>query len=314
MIANKEKKFVSAVIYIHNAEKRVEDFLRMVIGALETNFEHSEIICVNDYSNDQSVNIIKKISDETKTTCVSILNMSHFHGLEVAMNAGVNLAIGDYVFEFDTVIKDYEDDMIMKVYERCLEGYDVVSASPHHKTSAFSKFFYRVFMRYSDTHCIMNTENFRILSRRIINRTEAMNTSVVYRKVLYVGSGLKTDCIKYDPTNSIKYITDSKEKKYRSSLAMDSLILFTQIGYRFSIAMTFLMILVAVGMIGYTVFIYCTAKPVEGWTTTVLFLATAFFGLFGIMTVVIKYLQLIIKMVFNRSHFSFESIEKLSKR
>ena len=51
---NKEKNFASAVIYVHNAENRIENFLNMIIKTMEDNFEHSEIICVNDASEDRS--------------------------------------------------------------------------------------------------------------------------------------------------------------------------------------------------------------------------------------------------------------------
>ena len=54
-MANKEKNFVSAIVYVHNAESRIESFLSTVLEVLETNFEHSEIICVNDKSDDKSV-------------------------------------------------------------------------------------------------------------------------------------------------------------------------------------------------------------------------------------------------------------------
>ena len=39
----------------------------------------------------------------------------------------------------------------------------------------------------------------------------------------------------------------------------------------------------------------------------------AFFGLFGILTIVIKYLQLIVELVFKRKHYSFEGIEKIDE-
>ena len=51
---NKEKNFVSAVVYVHNAEQRIESFLKNLINVMESNFEHSEIICVNDCSEDDS--------------------------------------------------------------------------------------------------------------------------------------------------------------------------------------------------------------------------------------------------------------------
>ena len=38
----------------------------------------------------------------------------------------------------------------------------------------------------------------------------------------------------------------------------------------------------------------------------------AFFGLFGILTVVVKYLQILVDLVFRRKKYIFESIEKLN--
>ena len=39
----KEKNFVSAVIYVHNAEKRIESFLQTIIRVMEEHFENSDI-------------------------------------------------------------------------------------------------------------------------------------------------------------------------------------------------------------------------------------------------------------------------------
>ena len=62
----------------------------------------------------------------------------------------------------------------------------------------------------------------------------------------------------------------------------------------------------------YSVVIYLTQNPVEGWTTTILFLSFAFFGLFSVLTVIIKYLQIIVDLIFKRKTYNFESIEKLT--
>ena len=77
--------------------------------------------------------------------------------------------------------------------------------------------------------------------------------------------------------------------------------------------MTVLMMIMSVCMVVYSVVTYLTAHPVAGWTTTILFLSIVFFGLFGILTVIIKYLQLLIELVFKRKRYSFESIEKVTK-
>lgn len=308
----KEKNFVSAVIYVHNAEKRIENFLNTIVRAMEDNFEHSEIICVNDCSDDDSLSEIRKVAELANTTSVSVINMSHFHGLELSMDAGVDLSIGDFVFEFDSTILDFEPEIIMGIYYRSLEGYDIVSASPNTNESITSKIFYRVFDRFSDIPTGMTSERFRILSRRVINRISSMNRTIPYRKAVYANSGLKSDNVKYSSRINQK-IKDKKETKYRSSLAIDSLILFTDVGYSFAKAMTCLMMIMSIFMLGYSVVIYSTSHPVAGWTTTILFLSVAFLGLFGILTVIIKYLQLLVNLNFKRKHYNFESIEKLTK-
>ncbi|MBQ1478023.1 MAG: glycosyltransferase [Erysipelotrichaceae bacterium] len=310
---SKEKNFVSAVVYVHNAERRIGSFLQEVIKVLDENFEHSEVICVNDASTDRSVEEIRKCASMSGHVSVSLINMSSFHGLELSMNAGTDLSIGDFVFEFDNTVMDYDPSWIMKVYRHSLTGYDIVSASPKKKERLSSRLFYTVFERYSDLPYRMATESFRILSRRVINRITSENNTVPYRKAIYAGSGLKTDVLKYDVTLHQENVIDRREKKYRTSLAVDSLLLFTQLGYRFSIAMTLLMMFMSAFMVIYSLVTYFMVHPVEGWTTTILFLSVAFFGLFAILTIIIKYLQLLLNMIFKRKHYSFESIEKLTK-
>ncbi|MBQ6518944.1 MAG: glycosyltransferase [Anaerolineaceae bacterium] len=312
-VENKEKNFVSAVVYVHNAADRITNFLSMLIRVMETNFENSEIICVNDCSEDNSAEVIKTISKTAKSTAISIINLSFFHGLELAMGAGVDLAIGDFVFEFDNSFADFDESMIMAVYRRSLEGFDIVSASPDKKEKLTSRLFYYLFQRYSSNHYTMTSESFRILSRRLINRINAMNRTVPYRKAIYAGSGFKMDNLRYPIQEHNTQTQDRREKTYRWDLAIDSLILFTELGYRFSMAMTGVMMAVAVFMLLYSVITYLLIHPVAGWTTTILFLSVAFLGLFGILTIIIKYLQIILNLLFKRKRYSFESIEKLTK-
>ena len=310
---NKEQNFVSAVIYVHNAEDRIERFLDMVVEVMERNFEHSEIICVNDSSEDGSLSIIRKVSKAAEKTSISVVNMSYYHGLELAMDAGMDLAIGDFVFEFDNTVADFNSSVIMEIYRHSLEGYDIVSASPNRKERLSSRLFYRIFAKFAAVSYRMNTESFRVLSRRVINRVSSMNKTAPYRKALYANCGLKTDCIRYEVTGDWSKARDRKEQRYRMDLAADALILFTEVGYRFSMTMTVVMMLMSIFMTVYSLVTYFVIHPVEGWTTTILFLSVVFFGLFGILTIIVKYLQLLVDMVFKRKHYSFESIEKLTK-
>lgn len=312
-MSNKEKNFASAVVYVHNAADRAKSFLETILQVMEENFEHGEIICVNDCSEDHSVAEIKKISGFARHTSISVVNLSYFHGLEMAMNAGVSLAIGDFVFEFDNTFLDFSPEIIMDVYRQAMQGYDIVSASANRRDTVSSYLFYKLFSYYGNFHGKISTESFRVISRRAINRVATMHKSIPYRKAAYANCGLKTWNIRYAPLKENANKRDKKELKFRTSLAVDSLIFFTNFGYSFSKFLTVLMMLVSVFMTVYSVVIYATSSPVAGWTTTILFLSVAFFGLFGILTIIIKYLQLLIDLVYKRKQFSFESIEKLTK-
>lgn len=310
----KEKNFISAVIYVHNSQDKIGYFLENVVEVLERNFEHSEIICVNDASSDDSVRIIREIGKKAANTSISVLNMSYFHGIESAMNAGVDLSIGDFVFEFDSIAIDYDTDEIMNVYRQSLKGFDIVSASPDKKQKNSSNLFYFLLKKYGYLTYDMRTESFRILSRRAINRISSMNKSVPYRKALYANCGLRTDNMQYSVTDSI--ITskaDAAEHRYRRELAIDSLILFTDLGYRFARTMSIIMIFAALFGAAYSITIYLAGSPVAGWTTTILFLSFCFFGIFTIFTFIIKYLQILVNLVFKRKNYSFESIEKITR-
>ena len=84
-------------------------------------------------------NIWKKIIVQEM---VNIIHMSFFHGLESAMNAGRDLAIGDFIYEFDTAYVDYPSELIMEVYDKLLEGNDIVSAGTRDHVRMTSGFFY----------------------------------------------------------------------------------------------------------------------------------------------------------------------------
>lgn len=310
-MSDKEKNFMSAVLYVHNDEARIGDFLRMIVNVLEDNFEHSEIICVNDFSQDNSVDVVRSVSKEVKGTTITVLNMSYFHGVEVAMNAGMDLAIGDFVLELDACVPDFEPVQIMEAYQKTLKGYDIVSASPDKKQRFTSSLFYKVFNRFTDYSYQLGTERFRVLSRRVINRISSMNRSVPYRKAVYANCGLKTANIRYPVTGAQAAKDDRTERKYRTELAVNSMILFTELGYQFSVTMTVLMMLVAIAVAVYSAVVYLFSTPVAGWTTTIFFMSFAFFGLFGILTIIIKYLQILVDLVFRRKKYSFESIEKM---
>ena len=311
MITNKEKNFVSAVVYCYNCRDAVASFLKEVNETLKTNFERYEIICVNDCSTDDTVKVIDKFCDENTVKSLTVVNTSFAQGLESAMIAGQDIAIGDFVFEFDSTIMDFESDMIMEVYRRSLKGNDIVFANPVGNQRWSSRLFYNLFNRFSDSEYKIRTQRFSVISRRGINRVKSMGAKTVYRKAVYASCGLPVDSIEYKPL--INAQTAVAAKKVKRELALNSLILFTDIGYKISLFLTVAMsfVLLAAGI--YTVAVFLSANPVAGWTTTMLVMSFGFFGLFIILAFVLKYLSVILNMVFVQKQYVIESVQKITK-
>lgn len=313
MLANKEKNFISAVIYLHNCEKHIGEFIKTIADVLDDNFEKYEIICVNDYSTDNTLTEVKNISNSIKGS-LSVINMSFYQGVELAMNAGMDLAIGDFVYEFDSTIMDYSPDLILKIYQRSLEGYDIVSVGPEKIKRKSSRLFYSVYNRFSKTAYKIRTESFRILSRRAINRVNAMSRTIPYRKAFYANCGLKSDIVIYQNLHIDKDKQTNLLKENRKDTAISTIILFTDVAYQFAIILALIMMFVTIGTALYTVITFLgNVKPVEGWTTTMLFLSFAFFGIFAISAIIIKYLSMILNLIFKQQKYTIESIEKLNK-
>lgn len=310
--SSKEKNFISAVVYVHNDENRIEKFIRMIDKELNSNFQKYEIIFVNDCSSDGTVEVIKKYTEQFNLSAVSVLNMSYYQGVELAMNAGVDLAIGDFVYEFDSTVMDYNSEIIMTIYRESLKGNDIVSASCKGNMKLSSKLFYSIFNRYSNVQYALETETFRILSRRAINRVHSISKTIPYRKAVYANCGLNVKNIKYDKSSnddaSIKSSGSEKRK-----LATDALVLYTDIAYRFTSTLTILMMLITIIVGIYTVVIFIGGTPIAGWTTLMLFLAFGFFGLFSILSMVLKYLSVLLDLTFKKKKYVFESIEKITK-
>ena len=228
------------------------------------------------------------------------------------MNAGVDLSIGDFVYEFDYILQDYKEDIILNTYYKSLEGYDIVSANSKQNRKKTSSVFYKIFNKYSNTEYKIQTEEFRILSRRAINRIHSISKNIPYRKAIYANCGLKMYYLEYKSNKNTRSHYNKEVHKNRRETAINSLILFTNIGYKFSMIMSILMVLMTIVVACYTIIIFLKGLSIQGWTTTMLFLSFAFFGLFTIMTIVIKYLEILINLIFKKSHYIVETIDKIN--
>lgn len=301
---SKDKTFISAVVYLHNDADAAADFVQMLYHQFTELFANFEIIAVDDFSTDQSLTKLRAVSSAFSHP-LTIIRMSRYQGKEPSMNAGLDMAIGDYIYQFESVRNQFDSSLIQKAFEEMHGKCDVLSVAPP-KKAAFSTLFYQIFQGGSSGSTEIGKECFSIVSRRAVNRVHAINEYVPYRKYAFAAAGLPYQRIIAEGAKVCGHRTGF-------SVAIESVLLYTKFGYKLSIFITVMMLCLAVSELFYTVAVYCMGRPVEGWTTLALFLTFGLAGLFLIMSIMIRYLSLLLEIVFRNQQYLIRDVEIIQK-
>jgi dolichol-phosphate mannosyltransferase len=108
-----------------------------------------------------------------------LLNLSRNHGHQIAITAGIEIALGDAISVIDGDLQD-PPETIVDLYITMLKGYDVVYAVRKKRDgeSFFKLFtaslFYRVLRKLTNVDIPVDTGDFRIMSRRVVNVLKSM--------------------------------------------------------------------------------------------------------------------------------------------
>jgi dolichol-phosphate mannosyltransferase len=304
----KDKNYVSAVVYLGDEAGCAEGFLTALCDALSGRFENYELVFVEDNCRDGADGEARAVlAGRAEPPPATMVHLSLKQGLELAMNAGLDMAVGDFVFEFDTMRTPYPPEMILNAYNACLEGNDIVSVAPAKSRKFSSGLFYGLFNRAAKPRYPLRTDVFRLLSRRAVNRVHSISQSMPYRKAAYAASGLKMTTLEY--TGEAGGGTETM----RFSRAVDSLVLYTNAAYRVSLGIAFFMLalMLAAGVYIVVVWLGVAVNPVRGWPTVMLMLTGGFFGVFLLLAIVLKYLNILVELVFKKQTYLVESVEKL---
>lgn len=291
-------------MYVEDDTAQTISFFKSLHAHLEQNFLNFEIIAVNSNC---SANAAQNLKEWGKTVSapITIINMSMHQQMEQCMNAGLDCSIGDYVYEFDSAKQTYNFNILAAAYQKCLSGYDIVSVCTK-KMKLTSRLFYDVFNLHSHAAMKLRTDAFRLISRRAINRVHAISNKLPYRKAAYAAAGLKMATIELP--ESEQYISNTAPS---FNMAINSLLLYTDFGYKFSLGLSSLMFLVTFAEMIYTIVIWLLGIPISGWTTTMFAITFGFTCVFVLQTIILKYLTLILDIVFQKQQYLIEGTEKL---
>jgi glycosyltransferase involved in cell wall biosynthesis len=167
-------RLLSAVIPLFNEEANVAELLRRVQGVLEVlpGIDDFEIVCVNDGSRDGTLAALRaQLANYPKLVVVSL---SRNFGHQLAATAGLDIARGDAVVLMDGDLQD-PPELIAPFVEKWREGYDVVYAVRRTRKgeSKFKLFtaraFYRINRQLTDVSIPVDTGDFRLMSRRVVD-------------------------------------------------------------------------------------------------------------------------------------------------
>ena len=177
-----------------------------------------------------------------------------------------------------------------------------------------SRVFYSLYNRTSRGKGKIGPETFRIVSRRAINRIKSMGQYIPYRKAVYMNCGLNTATICYNSKDVNVRIKNKTVASERTTLALDSFIYFTNALERISAIMCGIFLFLTMGMGIYIAFdIFNGTNTVEGWLSTMSFLAFGFFGVFALLTIILKYLSVLLNLIFRQQRYLVSDIEKVVK-
>lgn len=117
---------LSFVIPCYRSAESVGDVIERVIATVQKDGRYDyEIICVNDYSPDNTLDVLKTIA--ASNSKIKVLALTRNFGQHSALMAGYNHVTGDIVVCLDDDGQNPPEEMF-KLIDKLDEGYDLVSA------------------------------------------------------------------------------------------------------------------------------------------------------------------------------------------
>jgi polyisoprenyl-phosphate glycosyltransferase len=168
---------LSLVVPCFNEEEVLPDTSRRLVAALEQTRLNFEIIYVDDGSTDSTPEILRGLAAGDER--IRVVRLSRNFGHQMAITAGLEHASGGAVVVIDADLQD-PPEVILEFVQKWMDGYDVVYGvrAEREGETAFklwsAKLFYHSIDRLSDTRIPLDTGDFRLMDRRVVDALLAM--------------------------------------------------------------------------------------------------------------------------------------------
>ena len=194
------KVTLSIVVPVYNEATIIHQFHQRLSAVIKTLSLPTEILYVNDGSTD---NTLALLQDLQKKSSVAIVNLSRNFGKEIALSAGLDHSRGEAVVVIDADVQD-SPELIPTFIEQWQKGSDVVYAKRNSRAGEtwFKKFtahlFYRLLHQLSIIKILVDTGDFRLLSRRTVDALKQCRETHRFMKGLFTWVGYKQTPVYYD--------------------------------------------------------------------------------------------------------------------
>lgn len=167
----------SIVAPIYNEEGNIQKLYERIRDVMDSTGESWELVMVNDGSYDASLLLLQKLVNEDSR--VKLVSFARNFGHQIAVTAGMHYTSGDAVVLIDADLQD-PPELIIDMIAKWKEGYEVVYAVRKERKGESwfklftAKLFYRVIYRITEVKIPLDTGDFRLMDRAVVDVLSSM--------------------------------------------------------------------------------------------------------------------------------------------
>ena len=190
----------SIIAPIYNELENIPELYRRVSDVMDSTGEPWELVLVDDGSTDGSTEAIRNLAKEDE--CVRPVIFARNFGHQIAITAGWDYARGDAVVIIDADLQD-PPELILEMAKKWKEGYEVVYAvrTEREGESWFkiwtASLFYRLIYRITDVKIPLDTGDFRLMDRKVVNVLRQMRERHRFPRGMSAWVGFKQVGVEY---------------------------------------------------------------------------------------------------------------------
>ena len=195
-------KLLSVVVPVYNESEVLNAFYERIKNVMdELPGFYYELIFVDDGSKDDSYNLLVKLGKLDEN--IKVVKLSRNFGHQTAITAGIDIAMGDAVVLIDSDLQD-PPEIINEFIEKWKEGFDVVYGVRKKRKgeSRMKRFtasiFYRLLKSLINIDIPVDTGDFRLMSRRIVDQFKELNENDRFVRGLISWLGYNQVGVYYD--------------------------------------------------------------------------------------------------------------------